>query len=94
MQTARFEGWERDTEVAKDTESTWTNFFIAGDGPEDEYDICVIGEPDTEFPAHFDVTGIRNGESVIFAEGRASSFEDACHLAEIEARRASIRPVD
>lgn len=94
MQTARILKWERDTEVADNTESTWTSALIVGDGPEDMYDILVIGEPGRVGPTHYSVTGTRNMDGVTFAEGWASSWDEACRLAEIEARRASIRAVE
>lgn len=93
MQIARFEEWERDDTIAEGTSSTWTNFFIAGEGPEDGYDMLVVGEPGRRGPTHYSVTGTRNREGVIFAEGQASSWDEACRLAQIEARRASIKLV-
>ncbi|MFB2567280.1 hypothetical protein [Rhizobium sp. IMFF44] len=82
--------WERDPHVAKGIVSTWTNALIVGEGPEDFYDMCVVGDPDCG-RAVFDVTGRRDGKPVTFAKGRASSWDEACRLAVIEARRASIR---
>lgn len=94
MQTARILEWERDTEVADDTESTWTSALVVGDGPEDMYDMLVIGEPGRIGPTHYSVTGTRNMAGVTFAEGQSSSWDEACRLAMIEARRASIRAVE
>jgi len=92
MQAARFDGWERDGTVAEDTISTWTNIFIVGD--EDSYDMLVIGEPGRIGPTQYSVTGTRDGIGVTFAERTASSWDEACRLVEIEARRASIRAVE
>lgn len=94
MSPPRFNGWERDSEVAKDTESTWTNIFVAGDGPDDGYDMLVVGEPGRVGPTMYSVTGTRDMRGVTFAERTASSWDEACRLAEIEARRASIRAVE
>lgn len=86
--------WERDPHVANDIDSIWTASLIVGDGPDDMYDICVVGEPGRIGPTPYDVTGSRDGEAVTFAAATASSWDEACRLAEIEARRASIRPVE
>jgi hypothetical protein len=43
MNAVKFDGWERDTDIA---EHAWTNYCMAGDGPEDDYDMVIIGEPD------------------------------------------------
>lgn len=94
MQAPQFYGWERDDTVADDTQSTWTNIFVIGNGAEDTYDMLVIGEPDRTGPTHYSVTGTRNRTGVTFAEGTASSWDEACHLAKVAARRASIRPVE
>lgn len=93
MQAPRLLDWERDDTVADDT-STWTNLLIVGDGEEDTYDMLVIGEPGRTGPTHYSVTGTRNRTGVTFAEGTAASWDEACHLAKVEARRASIRPVE
>ncbi|MXN44085.1 hypothetical protein GR138_02720 [Shinella kummerowiae] len=93
MQAPELLGWERDDTVADDTHSTWTNLLVVGDGEEDTYDMLVIGEPGRTGPTHYSVTGTRAGTGVTFAEGWASSWGEACRLAEIEARRASIRLV-
>ena len=86
--------WRRDDTVAECTVSTWTNYLLTGDHAEDGYDILVIGEPGRIGPTHFSVTGTRIMSGVTFAEGQASSWDEACRLAEIEARRASIRIVE
>lgn len=91
MQPARFEGWERDETIAEGTRSTWTNFLVIEN---DGVDMLVIGEPDSDGPTHFSVTGNRNRDVVTFAEGTVSSWNEACRRAETEARRASIRPVE
>lgn len=85
--------WERDPHVAKDTDSIWTSALIVGDGDEDFYDICVVGEPGHDGRASWDVTGVRNGESVTFASYEANNFEQARDAAMIAARRASIRTI-
>ncbi|NTF42581.1 hypothetical protein [Rhizobium rhizogenes] len=94
MQAPRLLEWERDTSVVDETESTWTSALVVGDGPEDMYDILVIGEPGRIGRTHYSVTGTRNRSGVTFAEGWASSWDEACRLALIEARRASIRSVE
>ncbi|MDP9559935.1 UNVERIFIED_ORG: hypothetical protein J2740_001105 [Rhizobium nepotum] len=93
MQAPRLLGWERDDTVADDT-NTWTNLLIVGDGEEDTYDMLVIGEPGRTGPTHYSVTGTRNRTGVTFADGWASSWDEACRLAVIAARRAAIRPVE
>jgi len=95
MQALRLLHWERDDTVAgSHTHSTWTNLLIVGDGEEDTYDMLVIGEPGRTGPTHYSVTGTRNRTGVTFVEGHASSWDEACRLATIQARRASIRPVE
>lgn len=64
---------------------------MVGDDHRDFYDMLVIGEPDSDGPTHFSVTGGRGTDAVTFAEGTVSSWDAACRRAEIEARRASIR---
>ncbi len=86
--------WERDPHIADGIDSIWTAFLVVGDGPDDMFDMLVIGEPDRVGPTPFDVTGSRDGLAVTFAADTASSWDEACRLAEIEARRASIRPVE
>lgn len=86
--------WERDPHVTDDTDSIWTASLIVGDGSDDLYDMLVIGEPDRIGPTPYDVTGSRDGEAMTFAAATASSWDEACRLAEIEARRASIRAVE
>jgi hypothetical protein len=85
--------WERDPYIAKGIADTWTNALIVGDGPEDFYDMCVVGDPD-HGRAVYDVTGRRHGRTMTFAKGPASSWDEACRLAVIEARRASIKLVN
>ncbi|KAB0459787.1 hypothetical protein [Agrobacterium radiobacter] len=94
MQGHRLLDWERDDTVAGDTNGAWTNLLIVGDGEEDTYDILVLGAPGRIGPTHYSVTGTRNRTGVTFAEGHASSWDEACRLAIIQARRASIRPVE
>lgn len=94
MQTVRFEGWERDTTVAKGIVSTWTNYFIAGDRPEDEYDMCVVGEPDHDGPATCEVIGFRGGKQVVIFHSIEDDFKKACARAEVMTRRASIRSIE
>ncbi|WP_141682933.1 hypothetical protein [Agrobacterium tumefaciens] len=91
MQTVRFEGWERDTDVA---EHAWTNFFMAGDGHEDDYDLVVIGEPDDDAPVSCEVIGFRNGNQVVIFHSIEHDFETACTTAEVQARRAAIRLIE
>jgi hypothetical protein len=93
MQAAQLLGWERDHTIASDTQSIWTNLLIVGGGPDDSYDMCVLGEPGRFGPTPYDVTGTREGTAVMFASGCASSWDEACRLAEIMARRASIKSV-
>jgi hypothetical protein len=90
MQTVRFEGWERDTEVA---EHAWTNYFVAGDGHHDEYDMVVVGDPADDAPASCEVIGFRDGDQVVIFSSIEDDFETACRTAEVEARRAAIRIV-
>lgn len=90
MNAVKFEGWERDTNVA---EHAWTNYFMAGDGPEDDYDMVVIGEPNQQAPASCEVRGIRDGEDVVIFFRVEDDFETACATAEVQARRAAIRIV-
>lgn len=90
MNAVKFEGWERDTDVA---EHAWTNYFMAGDGPEDDYDMVVICEPDQEAPASCEVIGFRDGDQVVIHKSIEDDFETACAMAEVQARRAAIRIV-
>ncbi|MBB4064753.1 hypothetical protein [Gellertiella hungarica] len=90
-QLARFEGWERDDRIAEGTRSTWTNFLMIEN---DDIDMLIIGETDSEGPTHFSVTGSRGKDAVTFAEGTVSSWNEACRRAETEARRALMRPVE
>lgn len=90
MNAVKFEGWERDTNVA---EHAWTNYFMAGDSPEDDYDMVVIGEPDQDTPATCEVIGFRDGDHLVIFFREEDNFETACRRAEIEARRAAIRIV-
>lgn len=92
-QLAQFLPWERDPDMCDDSDSIWTAAFVTGGGAEDLYDMCVVGEPDHNGPASWDVTGVRDGVTVIFGSGEAASFEAACHSAAIAARRASMRVV-
>jgi hypothetical protein len=94
MQGHRLLDWERDDTVAGDTNSAWTNLLIVGDGEEDTYDMLVLGEPGRTGPTHYSVTGTRERTGVTFADGWASSWEEACRLAMIAARRAAIRAVE
>lgn len=94
MQTARFEGWERDTTIAKDTDSIWTNYFIAGDSHEDEYEMVVVGEPGHDAPVSVEVLAFRDGEQVVIFRNIEDDFEKACAKAEVMARRAAIRIVE
>jgi hypothetical protein len=94
MQAAKILDWERDPYVADDTDSTWTSALIVGDRPDDMYDMLIVGEPDSVGPALYSVTGTRNMTGVTFARDTADSWEEARRLAEIEARRASIRLVE
>lgn len=91
MNAVKFEGWERDTDVA---EHAWTNYFVAGDSHEDEYDMVVIGEPDDDAPVSCEVIGFRNGDQVVIFRSIEDDFRTACATAEIQARRAAIRIVE
>lgn len=86
-----FQPWERDPHVTADTDSIWTSSLVVGGGDDDLYDICVVGMPGHDGPASWDVTGLRNREATTFASGEADSFEAACRVAMVAARRASIR---
>lgn len=95
MQTAAyFDEWGPDPHVAPGYDHIWTAALIVGDGDEDIYDMCVIGDPDDDGPTTYDVTGCRDGKVITFARGKADSWEEACRLAEVKACRASIRLVE
>lgn len=91
MKKAKTLKWERDDTVANDTKSTWTSALVVGDAPDDMYDMLIVGEPGRRGPTLYSVSGSRDGKGVTFAEGPASSWEEARRLVLIEARRASIR---
>lgn len=91
MNAVKFEGWMRDTEV---NEHAWTNFFMAGDGHEDDYDMVVIGEPDDDAPVSCEVVGFRAGKQVVIHRSIEDDFETACRTAEVQARRAAIRLIE
>ena len=95
MQTAPyFDDWKRTLGIAKDHDSTWTSALVVGDRDEDVYEMLVVGEPEYEGPATFDVLAIRDGEQVVVFHGIEDDFETACRTAEIQARRAAIRIVE
>ncbi len=91
MNAVKFEGWERDTDVA---ENAWTNYFMAGDDPEDDYDMVIIGEPDDDAPVSCEVIGFRDGDQVVIHRSIEDDFETACRTAEVQARRAAIRIIE
>ncbi len=95
MQTAPyFDDWKRTPGIAKDHNSTWTSALVVGDRDEDVYEMVVVGEPDHDGPATFDVLAMRDGEQVVIFDGEEDDFPKACAKAAVMARRASIRIVE
>lgn len=89
MQTAI--KFELDPHVAADLDCAWTAEIRTADGRLVE--MCVIGDPEDDGPSSWDVTGVRNGQAVVFASGQAASFAEACEQAIKHGRRAAIAAV-